>query len=983
MKMRSRHLSQSVARGIAIVGVAVFVTSAPTARADSTAPDALYERAWWAFQQRAYPLGHIPAGAQMRALRQTRAARAARVSSAGGAAAGGDRWIGIGPAPIVDIRPVSGRIATIAVDPGNQQHWLIGAAQGGIWETHDAGTTWAPKTDDVASLAMGKIAFAPSASEIIYAGTGESVVGASPYGGAGLLKSMDAGATWQLLAASTFSGAAFSGLQVDPTNARIVVAATRVGFFGHRKRLELPVPPLTGIFKSVDGGATWSNTLIGHASALQVDPGSFSRQFAAVGSYACVDRAIPCVGAEPPNAVQNGLYRSVDAGNSWTLMAGPWDAQAGGVGRVVLALAPSNPNVLYVSIQDAYDPMAAGHDNELLGLWKTTNAWDPIPSWTQIDVRQTDDRTGVHGYCGWGVSVLDTVGVKAQCSYDHALLVDQSDPDILYAAGVPLWKFDGTTWTEISRTGDAQHGIHVDQQTLAWAGNRLMVGNDGGLWSTMDDGSLWTDHNTSLAITQFYKGALQPTNPNFALAGSQDNGFERWTGADAWQLVAPFDGIDVAISSSQPDTRWAVSTEFLTVSRTEIGHGGRVLLIPAAGGIDLTNAGFGSGFEKCPSNEDVFLAGTNTLWRTMDFFSAPRSPGPTWVANGPAMGECGSQTSGNGCIAAMAFAPSDATCDTYAFATGDGRLRRTTDAGITWNDLDAGNAVPDRWVSDLAFDPTNANILYVTLSGFDDGTPGQPGHVFKTTNAFAAVPAWLNVSPPVDQPHNTIAVDPVDPQLVYVGADTGVWQSRDGAGTWINMGPESGMPNVAVYDLQIHPTVRRPFAFTHGRGAFVLACRNDADCDDQNAGTGIETCDLESGRCQAGAVPPTASPTATPSTTSARTGTPTATVTHVWTATPTTLATVTPTATRAASPTTTATHPATATSSPTPGATPTRTTTPTPAPTRAMSDDGGGCSMAPAQHADGNASVVWFWIIPFLGRAWWRKREGTHPMRPA
>ena len=467
----------------------------------------------------------------------------------------------------------------------------------------------------------------------------------------------------------------------------------------------------------------------------------------------------------------------------------------------------------------------------------------------------------------------DVKGVKAQCDYDHALLVDPSHPDILYAAGVPLWKFDGTTWTEISRTGDALHGIHVDQQAMAWAGNRLIVANDGGLWSSTDDGGTWTDHNTPLAITQFYKGALHPTNPNFAVAGSQDNGFEQWTGADAWHTVFNGDGVDCAISASQPAIHWALAAQHLVISQTAVGSGGRIALIPAGNGIDLTGAAFGSRIEKCPANSDVFIAGTDNLWRSTDFFSAPLLPGPTWSANGPEMGACvgTSLDEGHaapdaaGCITALAFAASDATCSTYAFATGDGRLRRTTDAGTTWSDLDATNAVPDRFVTDLAFAPADASILYVTLSGFDEGTPGQPGHVFKTTSALAAAPAWFNVSPPVNQPQNTIAVDPVDPQVVYVGADIGVWKSTDGAGTWTHMGPESGMPNVAVFDVEIHPTARRPFAFTYGRGAFTLACRSDAECDDQNASNGVETCDLVSGRCLAGIAPPTASPTVTPS----------------------------------------------------------------------------------------------------------------------
>jgi hypothetical protein len=505
----------------------------------------------------------------------------------------------------------------------------------------------------------------------------------------------------------------------------------------------------------------------------------------------------------------------------------------------------------------------------------------------------------------------------------------------------------------------------------------LIVGNDGGVWSSNDDGATWSDHNTSLAITQFYKGALHPTNPNFVLAGSQDNGVEKWTGADAWSFVVAGDGTDLAISSSQPATRWALVADYsLTISLAVVGRSGRATLFPAKSGIDdLTNAAFWSRIEKCPANENIFLAGTNNLWRSTDFFSAPLLPGPHWSANGPEMGDCKSllaETTGDfgtgaGCITALAFAASDTSCGTYAFATADGRLRRTLNGGGTWDDLDASNAVPDRFVTDLAFAPADANILYASLSGFDEGTPGHPGHVFKTTSALAAAPAWSDVSPPVDQPQNAIAVDPVDPQVVYVGADTGVWKSSDGAGTWTHMGPESGMPNVAVFDLEIHAATRRPFAFTYGRGAFVIACRSDADCDDQDPSNGAETCDLASGGCQVGIAPPTASPTATPSATPAPSGTPSASATATNTATPS----VMPTNTPMASPTVTASLTATATPSPTPVPTQTRTrtVTPTSTPTGAISESGSGCSMTPTQRADAAAGVVWIWLALLLWRA--------------
>jgi photosystem II stability/assembly factor-like uncharacterized protein len=210
----------------------------------------------------------------------------------------------------------------------------------------------------------------------------------------------------------------------------------------------------------------------------------------------------------------------------------------------------------------------------------------------------------------------------------------------------------------------------------------------------------------------------------------------------------------------------------------------------------------------CPSDDDVFIAGTDNLWKSVDFFSGSF---PTWTRNSPDMSSS---------ITALAFAPSDATCNTYAFGTSSGRLRLTTDGGMTWTDLDAENVVPNRFVTDMVFDPANAGILYVTVSGFDESTPSQPGHVFKTTTALARSPAWANISPPVNLPHNTIVVSPLDSNTVYVGTDLGVWKSTNGGLRWSHQGPESGMPNVAVFELQMN-RAGRLVAFTFGRGAFI------------------------------------------------------------------------------------------------------------------------------------------------------------------
>src|SRR5207249_4038448 len=158
----------------------------------------------------------------------------------------------------------------------------------------------------------------------------------------------------------------------------------------------------------------------------------------------------------------------------------------------------------------------------------------------------------------------------------------------------------------------------ADQQTMAWAGNRLIVGDDGGVWSTTDGGTTWADHNTSLAITQFYDGSIHPTNATFALGGAQDNGTSKWTGAAAWDVVTGGDGADNAISATDPSNDWAYSFQRLGILRTTNGGATTVF---ADGGIDKTGVPFIARFENCPANDDVFIAGTDNLWKSTNFFS--------------------------------------------------------------------------------------------------------------------------------------------------------------------------------------------------------------------------------------------------------------------------------------------------------------------------------------------------------------------------
>ena len=230
-------------------------------------------------------------------------------------------------------------------------------------------------------------------------------------------------------------------------------------------------------------------------------------------------------------------------------------------------------------------------------------------------------------------------------------------------------------------------------------------------------------------------------------------------------------------------------------------------------GIDSTHAGFFVHFEKSPTNDNLFIAGTDQLWRCDDFFNGVT---PTWVANSPIFYTTnGSPVS----ITAMAFAPRDTTGMIYAFGTEDGQLLLTTNGGVNWQSASSPSTLPARFISGIAFNPLTPGTLYVTYSGFNASTPGHSGHCFVSSNAFSLSPTWTDISPPVDLPNNCLAIDPNYPNNIYVGTDTGVWYSGNAGTSWTHQGPSMGMPNVAVFDLRMD-SAGQPTAFTHGRGAF-------------------------------------------------------------------------------------------------------------------------------------------------------------------
>lgn len=722
----------------------------------------------WLLRLRAYPNKSLPPGTQEKEWRASMKAAASQSFSLDDLT--GDHWSNIGPAsviggqiepPVVDPNPrVSARIYDIAVDPNDvDNHWFIAVQRGGIWETTNGGGSWTPKTDGEHSLAMKTITIAPSDPQILFATTSDTTR---------LLKSINGGATWTQQFTFPNAGAIyFAGLEVHPTHPNIVMAMIYNG-----------VQANGGVYKSIDGGANFAQTqLVGPGTDLAINPQNFSQQYAAVRSQNAGE-----------NVSYNGIYRSLDVGNTWTRLtgiSGPWEPIPSGWG-VRVAIAPSDPNTVYVVI-----PGGDAQNAPPSQLWKTANAWATTPTWTALP------------NCVPGAETV---------------IVDPTDPTILYIGAGGSQNFfrisgscascpcPSSSWASI------QPGTHVDNFVLKAAGSTILVGNDGGLWSSSNRGTSWYNKNSNLSTIEFYAGSLHPTRGNWALGGNQDNGTELWNSNQTWNFVWGGDGGYNALAYSDPDNKWLVSAldGANTLHIYKVVNG--IVFDNVMTGIDRTGAAVIAPIRRSPHN-DIVLAAADNLFKSTDFFTAAN---PTWFVNSPEMGA-------NNSITAIAFAPSATDSLTYAFGTLNGELRLTTRAGSVWRNLDPPDAlhptgtVPSAPVMAIAFHPTDPNTIYVALSGT------QAGHVFKTTNGLSATPTWQNVSMPEDLPINALAIDPANPNFVYGAANLGVWKSTygGGVGSWSHMGPETGMPNVPVNELVFGPDGRL-VAFTQGRGAFKL-----------------------------------------------------------------------------------------------------------------------------------------------------------------
>jgi hypothetical protein len=695
---------------------------------------------------------------------------------------------------------VGGRIVDLVVDPNAPDTIYVAAATGGVWKNTDGVFVMEKAWSDESPQGMGALAIGSDGT--LYAGTGEPNNGGGSlvFGGNGMYRSTDGGETWKHR--GLVDSATIGRIAVHPENPDTVYAAAAGSLFnpgGHR-----------GLYRSTNGGTSWKLILAPEnertgAIDLAIDPTNPDRMYVAMWQR----RREPDL--RTYGGVGSGLYRTEDGGETWerlenvTGALNPGDTtgltQSELLGRIGIALAPSNPDRLYV-----ITTQTGGQDK---GFFVSNDGGDSF----QTTGPTTANRPGSQGGFGW---------------WFGRIWVDPVNADHVFVAGVSLRRSTdgGVTW---STSG----GLHADQHAMAWSphvANRVYEGNDGGTYVSETNGvsGSWRQA-TYEPYTQHYSLDVGEIFPERLTGGTQDNGCIRsWDfptnpgNPDNWNSFGCGDGEYTIIDPSDNDIYYGCSQYGSCIRR----YDGPLVPAPVTNrtistGTISTRRNWLTPIVLDPNDPSIIYYGGNVLNKSTDrgdtwtrispesvdltgSFEPDRIPDPAIHGNYPNWGTITT-------ISVAKTAP-----DTIYLGTDTGRLWKTEDGGANWTWFNA-HGLPTRWVTRVAVDPTDSQTAWAVFSGFRNGE--DAAHVFKTTNGGAT---WENLSGNLpNAPVNDIVVD-TERRTVFVGTDVGVFHLKAGGRNWAFVG-KRGLPLAPVLDIRLHSPSDTLYVSTFGRSTWKIS----------------------------------------------------------------------------------------------------------------------------------------------------------------
>lgn len=685
--------------------------------------------------------------------------------------------------------------------------FYAGARTGGVWKTTNNGITFEPIFERQPVSAIGALAVAPSNGDILWVGTGDANSARSSYSGNGVYKSTDGGSTWQHMGLADSHHVA--AIVVHPRNPEIVYVAAMGHLFSRNEE--------RGLFKTTDGGRTWTKVLFVDDRTgvidLVIHPRDPDTLFAA--TYEKERRPWQF----DPGGPGSGIHKTTDGGRTWRrLTAG---LPEGRLGRIGLDIYRRNPNVVYAVVENANERLPT--DAEAEQDRRRGAVPSPRPIGNQIF--RSDDGGG-----RWQQMSRDEdeVGSKAAYSFNKIRIDPSNDRRIFVTSDALVTSEDGgRTWDGLTwRTRKAFPKMFGDVRDI-WIDPRdplrILLGTDGGVQISYDGGKT-SDYTPNLPLGEVYAIAVDMDDPYHIYVGLQDH--EHWRGPvnswsgrvtiEDWVTVGTQDGMYV--QADPTDSRSVYTTyQFGGHRRLDARTMIQTNVEPKRdGGQPPLRFNWTPPLLISPHNPQILYTGAQVVLRSLDRGDRWQEISPDLTTNDAAKIALTGPSIRYATITTLSESP--VTPGVLWAGTDDGKVQMTRDGGATWLDrtssLAAAGAPADLWVSRVFASPHDEATAFVTKTGFraDDFRP----LLFKTTDRGATWTAIVRGLPP--SPLNVVWQDRVNPSLLFAGSDVGVHVSIDGGGSWVRM---PGVPTVPVHDLLVHPREQDLVVGTYGRGVFV------------------------------------------------------------------------------------------------------------------------------------------------------------------